>query len=139
MKVLKAGCILINQKTKKIALVYRKKHDDYSFPKGHLEKGETLQECAIRETEEETGRSCHLVSKKELKVLKFITPREEDVENYFYLAIDDGPTKKEIAEKDKEVLIWKNIEEVEETLSYQNLKEFWREVKEQVKQLSKEK
>ena len=44
MKVKKAGCILINKKTKKIGLVYRIKHKDYSFPKGHLEKNETLKE-----------------------------------------------------------------------------------------------
>ena len=56
-KVLKAGCILINQKNKKIALVYRQKQKDYSFPKGHLEDGESLIECAIRETAEETKRN----------------------------------------------------------------------------------
>ena len=44
MKVKKAGCILINKKTKEIGLVYRIKHKDYSFPKGHLEKNETLKE-----------------------------------------------------------------------------------------------
>ena len=32
--------------------------------------------------------------------------------------------KKEIKEKDKEITVWKKYDEVEETLSYQNLKEF---------------
>ena len=48
MKVEKAGCILIDIKNKKIGLIYRKKQNDYSFPKGHREDGETLAECAIR-------------------------------------------------------------------------------------------
>lgn len=46
--VKKAGCILINLDNSKIALVLR--DGDYSFPKGHLENGETIKECAIRET-----------------------------------------------------------------------------------------
>ena len=58
----KAGTVLINKEKGQIALVYRKKLGDLSFPKGHLEEGETLEECAIRETIEETGRNCHLVS-----------------------------------------------------------------------------
>ncbi len=33
MKVEKAGTILINLETKKIGLIYRKKQNDYSFPK----------------------------------------------------------------------------------------------------------
>ena len=62
MKVEKAVCILINIKNKKIGLIYRNKHNDYSFPKGHKEDGETLIECAIRETAEETKRDCELYS-----------------------------------------------------------------------------
>ena len=51
---LKAGIILINKN--KIALIYRNNYNDYSFPKGHLEDGESLIECAIRETEEDIKR-----------------------------------------------------------------------------------
>ena len=50
METLKAGCFLINRETKEIALIYRKKQNDYSFPKGHVEDGESLKEAAIRET-----------------------------------------------------------------------------------------
>ena len=52
MIVQKAGCILLNYDKQKIALVCR--NNEYSFPKGHLEENETIQECAIRETIEET-------------------------------------------------------------------------------------
>lgn len=33
----------------------------YSWPKGHLEKGESELQCALRETEEETGFSQDLI------------------------------------------------------------------------------
>ena len=55
-KVNKAGCILINCDTEKVGLIYRSKQNDYSFPKGHVELDETILECAMRETSEETLR-----------------------------------------------------------------------------------
>lgn len=36
-------------------LVYSKRNDEWGFPKGHIEKGETELETAKREIEEETG------------------------------------------------------------------------------------
>ena len=127
MKTKKAGCILMNTNTKKIALVYI--NGECSFPKGHLEKGETLRECAIRETREETGHDCRLISNKEIAIINYSTPSGEKVENYMYLAIDEGETKEKIDEKDKEICVWKKIEEIEGSLSYQNLKDAWKEIK----------
>ena len=44
-----------------LAVVHRPVHEDWSFPKGKLEAGETLEEAARREVEEETGLSCRLI------------------------------------------------------------------------------
>ena len=38
-----------------IALIHRKKYDDWSIPKGKVEGEESLIACAYRETMEETG------------------------------------------------------------------------------------
>jgi 8-oxo-dGTP pyrophosphatase MutT (NUDIX family) len=38
-----------------IALIYRPKYDDWTLPKGKLEPGETEEQAAVREVEEETG------------------------------------------------------------------------------------
>jgi 8-oxo-dGTP diphosphatase len=43
-----------------VALVHRPKHDDWSLPKGKLDPGESHEQAALREVEEETGSSCRL-------------------------------------------------------------------------------
>ena len=48
------------KKGPKLALVHRPRYDDWSLPKGKLEKGESFEEGALREVEEETGLSCEL-------------------------------------------------------------------------------
>ena len=130
MATLKAGTILVNLENKKIGLIYRKDKIGYEFPKGHLEKGENLEECAIRETEEETGRKNHIV--EELETVNYVTSKGEDVELHFYLAIDDGKTDKNIVEEDKEETIWVNAEEVENKVRFNNLKRVWNNSKEKV-------
>jgi 8-oxo-dGTP diphosphatase len=43
-----------------VLLVHRPEHDDWSLPKGKLEDGETWEQGALREVEEETGLRCEL-------------------------------------------------------------------------------
>ena len=124
-KVIKAGCILIDKQNKKVGLVFRKKQGDYSFAKGHLEKGETIIECAKRETEEETGRKIEIVSNKELGILSYITKKGENVDTYLYLALDQGILDKKIPDDLKEKLEWIEFDKVEEVLTHDDLKYFW--------------
>jgi 8-oxo-dGTP diphosphatase len=45
----------------KVLLVHRPKYNDWSFPKGKCEAGESDEACALREVEEETGLRCELL------------------------------------------------------------------------------
>ncbi|MFC6152934.1 NUDIX hydrolase [Nocardioides yefusunii] len=46
----------------RVLLVHRPHHDDWSFPKGKLDAGETIEECAVRELAEETGMDVTLAT-----------------------------------------------------------------------------
>jgi 8-oxo-dGTP diphosphatase len=43
-----------------VALVHRPRYDDWSLPKGKLDRGEGWEDAAVREVEEETGLRCVL-------------------------------------------------------------------------------
>lgn len=43
-----------------ILVVHRPKYDDWTFPKGKAEPGESDEECALREVHEEAGLRCRL-------------------------------------------------------------------------------
>lgn len=43
-----------------ILLVHRQGRDDWTLPKGKVEPGESDENCAVREVEEETGLRCAL-------------------------------------------------------------------------------
>lgn len=56
-RVRAAGAVLWRRKagTVQVALVHRPKYDDWSFPKGKLDAGESHAQAAVREVEEETA------------------------------------------------------------------------------------
>ena len=43
-----------------VAVVHRPKYDDWTLPKGKLDPGESFEEAALREVEEETSLACRL-------------------------------------------------------------------------------
>ena len=53
-KVIAAGGIVVNEKDEML-FIYR--HSKWDLPKGHVEKGESFEDCALREVKEETGIS----------------------------------------------------------------------------------
>ena len=112
MDIKKSGCILIDFNNKKIGLVYRNKHNDYSFQKGHKEEGETLEECALRETEEETGRICEIIKLKELPPLNYVDSAGDNSQVNFYLARDLKQTQKKFNANLVHELVWVSVAEV---------------------------
>ncbi len=62
--LVRAGGGVVRRRTQngkvEYALVHRPRYDDWSLPKGKVDPGETDEEAALREVEEETGVRCTL-------------------------------------------------------------------------------
>ena len=126
MATQKAGCYLIDTKLKMVALIFREKQNDFTFPKGHLEQNETLEECAIRETAEETKRVAKIVKNVSPIVETYTTPKGENCECHMFVAIDEGPSNN--SSTDTHSIVWTSIDEVLNKLSYDSLKQSWQKI-----------
>jgi 8-oxo-dGTP diphosphatase len=118
--ILKAGGVIVEGD--KILLIYRKKTDDYSFPKGHIEIGEKAEETLIREVKEETGL--------DIKILKPLTDiiyeyPEGDGKVRVKMFLTSLAGGKLTGEFDGDELLWAPINEVSEKLSYGNNRDFF--------------
>ena len=58
-----AGGVITRRSTageREVLVAHRPRYDDWSFPKGKADPGESDEDCALREVEEETGFKCRL-------------------------------------------------------------------------------
>ena len=77
-EILAAGGIVIDNETAtpRVLLVHRPQYDDWSFPKGKLDAGETVEQAALREVKEETGLECRII--RPLTVLRYGSRTRKD-------------------------------------------------------------
>ncbi len=52
---LAAGAVIVSEVGVEVLLLHQKDEDRWCFPKGHVDPGESLGACALREIREETG------------------------------------------------------------------------------------
>ena len=92
-----------------------------------MEKGENEIETALREVKEEVGLDVEIIDKEKRYILNYIIRDEIDKTTVLYLAI---PKNKEIVMQKSEIekVKWCDFEEALETLTFDNSKEVFKKV-----------
>jgi 8-oxo-dGTP diphosphatase len=69
-----------------VALVHRPRYDDWTLPKGKLDPGESFEEAALREVDEETGLRARLV--RELPATHYEVNGRPKIVRYWLMDVD---------------------------------------------------
>jgi 8-oxo-dGTP diphosphatase len=105
-----AGGLVVRDRC--VLVVHRPKYDDWAFPKGKLEDGETWEEAALREVEEETGLRAALGAYAGSTHYPFREGTKE-VRYYRMTAAGDARAQNEVDE-----VRWVTAEEADALLTY---------------------
>jgi ADP-ribose pyrophosphatase YjhB (NUDIX family) len=92
-----------------VLVVHRPRYDDWSLPKGKLRLGESWEQAALREVEEETGLAC------ELGELVGWTRYGLKEVRYFSMTCDGEPR----AQNEVDEVRWVPLADVGELLTYE--------------------
>jgi 8-oxo-dGTP diphosphatase len=105
----------------RVLLVHRPAYDDWSFPKGKLDPGETWEQAALREVHEEIGLRCTLGA--ELPSVAYDVAKGHKVVRYWLMTPEAGEF--EVNEEVDEVR-WMSPAEAGGLLSYEHDRELAR-------------
>jgi 8-oxo-dGTP pyrophosphatase MutT (NUDIX family) len=103
-------------------LLIRDSYDNWGFPKGHLEDGESPADAARRETSEETGLE-RLVLQGPIRVIDWhFRFRGRHIHKYCHFFLFESPEGEPCPQLDEGITDcqWRSLDEALELLSYDN-------------------
>jgi 8-oxo-dGTP diphosphatase len=106
-----AGGVIVREG--RVLVVHRGRYDDWSLPKGKLEPGESWEQAALREVEEETGLACEIGEEVGRTHYPDGAGRDKEV-RYFAMSSSGEP----VARNEVDELRWLPLSEAAGLLSY---------------------
>lgn len=123
MPVVAAGAILWRKEkgVLKVLMIHRSRYDDWSWPKGKLDKGEAISEAAVRELKEETGLKVSLGVKLFVSEYKLDNGAKKVV-HYWSAQVTDEALRKQKFKPDDEVSTfeWLSVEDAKKRMTYKH-------------------
>jgi len=110
-----AGGVVSRYGGKDVIVIHRPKYDDWSLPKGKAEPGETDEDCAVREVEEETGLRCELGD--ELPTIRY-RDRKDRLKEVRYWAMEPRSGTVQQGNEEVDEVKWVPLARAFELLSY---------------------
>lgn len=170
-RIFSAGGIILRHKTKglsqhpetgsdpawEVLVTQHSKHRGWDFPKGHIELGESSEDAALREVEEETGIKAEIIEKvgstqyfyydaDESTFAPFSAGVSDDkkatvgkkkvlktVTFYLMKYVEEGEATTAYEVSDHK---WLPVDKVEEQLTFKDTKGLWGKTKERIEQLT---
>ncbi len=127
-EIVAAGGVIVDDQGR-VLIVHRPQYNDWSFPKGKVDKGEGLEAAALREVREEAGLECEIVGRLSSSHYAYTTRKGEvkpKVVHYFLMRVTGGHLFTDGKETDEAV--WYNTKEAEKKLTYAGDREKLREL-----------
>jgi 8-oxo-dGTP diphosphatase len=123
MAVVAAGAILWRKEKGelKFLMIHRVRYNDWSWPKGKLDKGERVAEAAVRELREETGLKVSLGAK--LYVSQYqLSNGSKKIVHYWAAKVSDAALRKQNFVPDDEVgsFEWLSVSEAKKRMTYKH-------------------
>ena len=136
-RIFSAGGIIVKSEKggPKVLVTQHSKHKGWDFPKGHLETGESSEQAALREVEEETGVKAEILEKVGQTQYFYYEEGErvfKTVTFFLMRFIEQGEATTAFEVSGTK---WLAPDEVEAQLTFKDTKTLWQKAKEKISQL----